>query len=151
MSDIQNDKEGDPRAPETGSWIQRRFNPYGFSPGMLALQAVLCLGLSVLTLDLMAHAALRLAADSTGIVVVSSESCPWSRAAKAHLDARSVPYRVIESQRNPLLSAFALWTHRSLRVPIVVIGDEVVRGYSEEAIDAALARRPGASAPASRR
>lgn len=104
------------------------------------LNGLLSAALALLITDRLAHALYWPAPGARDVFVVSSERCPWSTAARRQLDARGVPYRVIDTRRDGLASALAGWAFQSVSVPIVVIGEEVMRGYSAERIDAALAK-----------
>jgi len=120
------------------SRLARHFNPHGYGTRGLVLQFALCLSLAIFTVDRLAHALFWPEPDATEVLLVGSPDCPFSRAAKAHLEARNVPFREVMSPRDPFQSALAAWAFQSVRVPIVVVGPEIVHGYREQKIDAAL-------------
>lgn len=129
-------ESGDPTSER--SLASRILNPHGFSPRGIVLRLMLCLALSIFIVDRLAHAMFWPDEDSTEVVLVSSSACPYSRAAKAHLDGMGVPYREIESRSDPLRAALAGWAFQSMSVPIVVVGSDIVHGYREGKIDDAL-------------
>ena len=114
-------------------------NPEGYTKRQLVLKGLFCLVLAIFIMDRLAHHLFWPAPEATEIVLLSSAKCPYSRAAKAHLEANGVPFREVDSRRDPFSAAFASWAFQSVRVPIVVVGPEIIHGYRAEQIDAALA------------
>ncbi|MCR9094900.1 MAG: glutaredoxin family protein [bacterium] len=122
------------------SILARVLNPHGLSTRGIVLQLAFCVALAILVVDQVASSLYWPAEDADEILVVSSERCPWSRAARQRLDAHGVDYRVIDAREDWLETGLAGWAYQSLSVPIVVVGPEVIQGYDERRIDAALAR-----------
>jgi len=120
--------------------IARILNPHGHGPRRLVLQGLLCLALSVLIVDQLAHGLFWPDADARDVLVLGSETCPHSRAVAARLRALGVPFREVDTRRDPIASALAAWAYQSLRVPVVVVGPEVIHGNRADRIDQALAR-----------
>lgn len=119
--------------------LARILNPRGLSTRGLVLQAFLCVALAILVVDQLASALFWPAADAREILVVSSERCPWSHAARERLASYGVEFRVIDATGDALEAGLAGWAFQSMSVPIVVVGPEVIHGYDAPRIDAALA------------
>lgn len=118
--------------------ISRLLNPWGLAPRGLALYCVLILLLAIFTFDRLAAWSILPSADSTEIVLVSSRTCPHSRAVRERLQGAGIPFREIVHGEDPIRSALAVWALQSARVPIVLIGPKIVYGNRREEIDAAL-------------
>ena len=91
-------------------------------------------------MDQLAHGLFWPDADARDVLVLGSETCPHSRAVAARLRALGVPFREVDTRRDPIASALAAWAYQSLRVPVVVVGPEVIHGNRADRIDQALAR-----------
>ena len=120
--------------------LRRLLNPHGWGTRRLVLMHVLCLALAILTVDQLAHFLYWPAADAKEILLVGSPSCPHSRAVRSRLETQGIPFREIDARNDPLASALAAWAFQSLRVPIVVVGPEVIHGNRAARIDTALAQ-----------
>lgn len=117
---------------------QRILNPYGLKTRALVLYHVMVFCLAILTLDRIAAYRMQPRSGKQEILLVSSETCPHSRAVQTRLLSAGVPFRVIDSRKNPIDSALAVWRFQSLAVPIVVIGEDVIYGNRRAQIDASL-------------
>jgi glutaredoxin len=115
-------------------------NPWGLEPRALVLYCILVVLLAVFSVDRIAAWTILPAADSREVVLVGSRTCPHSRAVRERLREAGIPFREIRSEDDPLESALAAWALQSLRVPIVLVGPEIVYGNRREKIDAALAK-----------
>ena len=122
------------------SLAARILNPHDLKGRTLFLVIVLTVVLAVLILDRVAHALYWPAPGATEIILVSSERCPHSRAVKSALKARGVAYREIDARREALAAGLAGWAFQSVSVPILVVGEEIIRGNQAERIDRALDR-----------
>jgi len=121
------------------SVASRIFNPYGLKPRSLVLYHVLMLALAIFTIDQIASFAFLPGEESREIVLVSSRSCPHSRAVKERLVDAAIPFREVSAEGEPFSRALASWAFQSLSVPIVVVGPEVIYGNRRDRIDEALA------------
>ena len=101
---------------------------------------LLCFALAILTVDRTAAYLYRPSESSREVLLVSSPTCPHSRAARAHLVELGVPFRELDSHAEPLAAGLAGWALQSLRIPIVVVGPEIIYGNRTDRIDAALTR-----------
>lgn len=130
-------------APETPtaspSFRQRLLNPYGFSRRGAVLYHVLILALAFLTMDRLASHLFWPAPESQEVLLLGSPTCPHSSAAREHLVEAGVPFRELSTHDDPVRSALASWAFQTLRVPVVVVGGEVIYGNRRDQIDAALA------------
>ena len=125
---------------EDGSQRRRILNPYGLGKRPLLLYHVLIFCLSILTIDRVAAYQLQPSEGSREVVLVGSTTCPYSRAVRERLVAAEIPFRDIDTHENPISHALAVWTFQSLRVPIVVVGTDVIYGDRSDQIDTALAQ-----------
>ena len=64
--------------------------------------------------------------------------CPYCRKAKAHLDRRGVPYSLLDIDIASVKRELIEKTGRR-SIPYIEIGEENMRGYSEERLDQLLA------------
>ena len=118
--------------------LARWLNPHGWGPRRLCLQIVLSIALALFLMDWLAHQLFWPEPGATEVLLVSSERCPHSRAVRAHLVANEIPFRELDSRRDPLASGLAGWAFQSVSVPIVVVGTEIIHGNRAQQIDAAL-------------
>jgi len=120
------------------TFTSRIFNPYGLRPRALVLFHMLLVCLAIFSVDRVAAYAFRPGADSREIVLVSSRTCPHSRAVRQRLVDAGIAFREVNAEEQPMSSALASWAFQSLSVPIVVIGPEVIYGNRKDRIDEAL-------------
>lgn len=139
-----NDSSDRPHSPPATaapqrSLLRRLLNPHGWGPRRLVLQMLLCTALALLITDRLAHQLFWPEPGSTEVLLVSSPTCPHSRAVESHLRANAIPFRKIDSRENFFASGLAGWAFQTVRVPIVVVGTEIIHGNRTEQIDQAIA------------
>ena len=125
--------------PDDRPQRSRILNPYGLGIRALVLYHVLILCLAILTFDRIAAYQFQPSHESREVVLVGSTTCPHSRAVRERLVAAEVPFRNIDTRENPISRALAVWTFQSFRVPIVVVGNDVIYGDRRDRIAASLA------------
>lgn len=104
----------------------------------LALYLALSLALALLLFDRAAAWLHRPAADSTAVVVYTTEWCPYCRALRLYLDAYRIPYKDYDVEKS-LSGMMGFWALRGRGVPVSVIGPDVVYGYNMAQINRSLA------------
>lgn len=69
------------------------------------------------------------------VEVYGKAGCPYCKKARAYFDKKNIPYKYydVEKDKNALKRAKSLTVYYG--VPIVVIGKEVIEGYSPESYD----------------
>lgn len=72
------------------------------------------------------------------VVVYVTEWCPYCRAAREYLDARDVPYTAIDIEASEEAHAAYRDAGGTGGIPLIVVGQTVMRGYSEPALADAL-------------
>ncbi|MGD2064274.1 MAG: glutaredoxin domain-containing protein [Nitrospirota bacterium] len=66
--------------------------------------------------------------------------CGYCRAARSYFDRLDVPYEEYDIERDPV-GKYKYDQYGVPGVPLIVINDQVIRGFNRNAIDAALAGR----------
>ena len=67
-------------------------------------------------------------ADSTDIIIYTTEWCPYCNSLRIHLKNNSIPFTEHDVEKS--ISGIAgFWSLRARGVPVTVIGPEVVYGY----------------------
>lgn len=81
------------------------------------------------------------AAPSTpdGVVVYVTEWCPYCRAAQQYLDAADVPYTSIDIESSAEAHAAYQDAGGTGGIPLIVVGQTTMEGFSEPALANALA------------
>lgn len=125
--------EVEPRLPR-----RHLMNPYGLKKRALVLYHVLIACLTILTIDRIAAYQFQPSEASREVVLVGSTTCPHSRAVRERLMAAGVPFLNIDMRESPFSHALAAWTFQSFRVPIVVVGNDVIYGDRRDQIAASL-------------
>lgn len=74
-----------------------------------------------------------------GVTVYITEWCPYCQKTQEYLDEIEVPYTAVDIEASP--EAYAEYQEQGGQggIPLVVIGDRRIEGYSIEAFDQALA------------
>jgi glutaredoxin len=101
------------------------------------LFTALSLGLVLFALDRYAAFAHVPAADSTRVVIYTTQWCPYCKRLRADLAANHVPYSEIDVERT-FQGQLGFWALRGRGVPVSAIGPKVVYGYRVNEIANAL-------------
>lgn len=72
------------------------------------------------------------------VKVYSLPACPHCRNAKAYLDQKGIRYKDIDVGANKEAAKEMIAISGSRNVPVIVIGNEIVVGFDQPRIDAAL-------------
>lgn len=78
------------------------------------------------------------AANSVGVVLYTTEWCPYCRSLRLYLDAYRIPYKDHDVEKS-LQGMMGFWALRGRGVPVSVIGPDIVYGYDLEKINRSLA------------
>ncbi len=71
--------------------------------------------------------------NSRGVVIYTTQWCPYCKALRGTLDQYKIPY--IERDTEKSLSGFAgYWALKGRGVPVSVIGSEIIHGYDGQII-----------------
>jgi glutaredoxin len=103
------------------------------------LYVALALALFLLGVDRYAAWAHRPGADSTRIVLYTTAWCGYCAALREQLSAADVPFIEHDVEKS-LAGQLGFWTLRARGVPVSVIGPQVIHGYRERSLEAALAK-----------
>lgn len=76
-------------------------------------------------------------ADSTNIVLYTTDWCPYCNSLRIHLETNKIPYTEHDIEKS--ISGIAgFWALRARGVPVSVIGPNVVYGYNIDTINQSL-------------
>jgi len=103
-----------------------------------ALFVALGLALLLFAIDRYAAWMHRPTADSTRVVVYTTRWCGYCAALRDGLTSAGVSYTEYDVETS-LAGQLGFWTLRARGVPVSVVGPEVIHGYQETALEAALA------------
>jgi mycoredoxin len=95
------------------------------------------LALVLFALDRYAAFAHVPAADSTRVVIYTTQWCPYCKRLRADLAASHVPYTEIDVER-AFQGQLGFWALRGRGVPVSAIGPKIVYGYRVDEIAQAL-------------
>lgn len=73
-----------------------------------------------------------------GVVVYVTEWCPYCRQAREYLDAEGVPYTAVDIEESEAAYAAYQEAGGTGGIPLVVIGETTMEGWSQEATEEAL-------------
>jgi glutaredoxin len=77
------------------------------------------------------------AANRKRVIIYTTSTCPFCKAAKQYMDAKGIEYEEVNLETSPEgREAFAKYGGNG--VPLIVVGDKTLRGFSPEALDAML-------------
>ena len=96
-----------------------------------------CLALLLFGLDRYAVIAHRPGADSTAVVIYTTEWCPYCAKLRTSLAASNIPY-VEHDVEKSLQGQLGFWTLRGRGIPVSAIGPRIIYGYDVARIAFAL-------------
>lgn len=73
------------------------------------------------------------------VIVYSTPTCPYCRAAKRYLASRGIPFEDIDVSRNRAAAIEMIRKSGQQGVPVLDINGEIIVGFDRPRIDAALA------------
>jgi len=72
------------------------------------------------------------------VKMFSLSTCPHCKKAKAYLSEKGIAFENVDVRENKEGAKELMEVYNSKSVPVVVIGDEVIVGFDQQRIDAAL-------------
>lgn len=73
-----------------------------------------------------------------GVVVYSTNSCPWCVKAKEYLDSLGVKYDAVDISSDRKAAEEVVQKTRQRGVPVVKVEDRYIVGFDQKAIESAL-------------
>jgi glutaredoxin-like YruB-family protein len=70
--------------------------------------------------------------------VYTTPSCPWCKKAKEYLKSKGVDYTEVDVHSDSEAAKEMMKLSKQMGVPVIVAGEKVIVGFSEEEIDEAL-------------
>jgi len=76
-------------------------------------------------------------AQSTDIVIYTTDWCPYCNSLRIHLNSNKIPFKEYDSEKS-IAGITGMWSLRARGVPVSVIGPKVVYGYDIDTINQSL-------------
>lgn len=74
----------------------------------------------------------------TNVTVYSTPTCPWCHKVKEYFDSKGVKYKDIDVSEDHDLADEMVKKSGQMGVPVIEIGEKVIVGFDQKAIDEAL-------------
>lgn len=101
------------------------------------LMIALALAVALFAVDRYAAYVHRPAADSTRVVIYTTQWCPYCKRLRTDLAANGIPYTEYDVEHS-VQGALGFWALHARGVPVSAIGPKIVYGYRVGRIESAL-------------